>query len=307
MSPSLVALLVFGAIAIVTTAVWLLVRDLVYGGSVDMGVQALPLRRLPLARDERPASSMIGRFDGWFARLVVESGLEWTPITAMLVLLLGGSLVGGALFVWMETPFPALLGMLLGMGIVVVYMTLMRSRRIRKLQDQLPAAMDMLARGVHAGESLEQALQMVGDKSPAPLAIEFRRAANQMTLGLSVAAVMRSLVYRVQLQDVQIFTSTLTVHRQAGGNLATTLERLASVIRDRLNSRRQQRAATSAGRMSATFLAIMGPLVFTYLFIGQRDYVNQLLESPMGQSLLVIAIFLEIVGMIWIFRMLRTE
>lgn len=307
MSPSLIALLAFGTIALATAATWLLVRDLVFGGNVGSSIPALPLRRLPLARDERQPTSTIGRFDAWFERLIVESGLEWTPITAMLVLLLGGSIVGGSLFVWLETPFPALFGMLLGMIIVVIYMSIMRSRRIRLLQDQLPAAMDMLARGVHAGESLEQALQMVGDKSSEPLAVEFRRAANQMTLGLSIAAVMRSLVYRVQLQDVQIFTSTLTVHRQAGGNLARTLERLAAVVRDRLNSRRQQRAATSAGRMSATFLAVMGPFVFVFLFVAQRDYVNQLLESPTGQTLLVVAIFLEVVGLIWIVRMLRTE
>jgi tight adherence protein B len=122
-----------------------------------------------------------------------------------------------------------------------------------------------------------------------------------------MSAVMRALVHRLQLTDIRIFTTTLTVHRQTGGNLAWTLERLAGVIRERLAYRRQMRASTAAGRMSATLIAAIGPLLFVYLFFAEPQYVSGLTQSPLGQSLLAAAVFLEIAGLLWIARMLRSD
>lgn len=310
MALSLLALLSFVTIGLVVAAVSLAIRDLVVGpapASDSARAAVLPLRRLPLARHESVPRSAIGRFDQWFARLVLETGSEITPLTALLFLVFCGSLIGGAMFVWNESPLPATIGTLLGMVLAMMLLIYQRSRRIRLLQQQFPDALEMLARAVRAGESLDQAVQLIGDKSPEPLAIEFRRCARQLEMGLSMTAVMRALVYRLRLIEVRIFSSTLSVHRQAGGNLANTLERLAGVIRDRLNYRRQMRATTGAGRMSATLIAMTGPLLFTYMFFGQPQYIRGLIETPIGQSLLILAVFLELVGLIWIARMLRTD
>ena len=313
MNESLVILLVFAALTLGGAAIIMIVRDLFVpsaaGGSGAASASAAPLRlrRLRTLQDPSQAPSMVGRFDAWFHNLVLESGLDWSMTTAVLLLLMVGLLLGGALFVWFEAPLPATIGMFVGMGLVLAYMLTVRSRRINLLQDQLPPALEMLSRAVHAGESLEQAVRLVGQKSPEPLAIEFRRCSNQLEMGLSLAAVMRSLVKRLKLLDVQIFTTTLTVHRQAGGNLAETLERLAAVIRDRLNARRQLRATTASGRLSATFLLVLGPAVFAYMFFVQRDYISSLLTTSMGQSMLILAVVLELVGLIWIMRMVRDD
>jgi len=308
-NPVFVAIPAFLAITLVVVAVYLVFRDLVFGGTAQGTAAGGPvrLRQMPLARDHRPAQGVVGGFDQWFNDLVTQSGLAWTPITALLLLLLVGTFVGGFAFLWAEAPLPAILGMFGGMVLVLVWLSFIRARRIRLLQEQLPDALEMLARAVHAGESVEQAVQLVGEKGPEPLAVEFRRCANQLGLGLSLAAVMRALVYRVRLLDMRIFTATLKVHRQAGGNLVLTLERMAAVIRDRLTTRRQNTAATAASRMSALFLFFLGPMIFLYLFFGQREYFNTLLESPLGQTMLIIAAFLEVVGLVWIARMLRYQ
>jgi tight adherence protein B len=291
------------------TAVFLLVRDLAFGGAVtgQGTVSGGQLRRFRLSHRQAPADNALGEFDNWLERVVVESGLPWSTTTAVLLALLVGLAVGGGLFVWLEAPMPATLGMFAGMAVVLMYLMYTRSRRLSLLQEQLPQALEMLARAVHAGESLDQAVQLVGEQSSEPLATEFRRCANQLNMGLSLSAVMRALVHRVRLLDFRIFSTTLTVHRTAGGNLAATLERLATVMRERLSARRQMRAATAAGRMSATFMLVLGPLVFAYMFFLQRDYVGALLETPVGQSAVLLAAFLEVVGAIWILRMLREE
>ena len=82
------------------------------------------------------------------------------------------------------------------------------------------------------------------------------------------------------------------------------LERLSIVVRDRLNYRRQLRAVTAAGRMSATLVAAAGPMLFFYLMVFEPEYFGRLTATSMGQMLLATAVVLETVGLIWIWRML---
>jgi tight adherence protein B len=303
----LVALIVFAAVISGVLAIYWLFRDLTVTGTAGDASAPVQLRQFPIPRNQAPAQSAVGEFDRWFHRLIIDSGLSWSPATALLLLIMAGLAVGGAILVWLDAPLPAIAGMFAGMGLVLLYLMFTRARRISQLREQLPAALAMLARAVHAGESLDQAIELVAKQSPDPLGVEFRRCSNQLSMGLSVPAVMRSLVHRVPLLDYKIFATTLTVHRSAGGNLAQTLERLSSVIQDRLNARRQMRATTAAGRMSATFMLILGPMVFVYMFFWQREYVSSLLESAMGQTMLIVGVLLEVVGIIWILRMLRDD
>ncbi|KKK72593.1 hypothetical protein LCGC14_2902330, partial [marine sediment metagenome] len=254
---------------------------------------------------DRPPRGPVEDFDRWFLNLIRETGLPITAAEAGLMLVFCGVVVGSAMFVWNEHPVTGMVGVMMGMAAALGYYMIRRTQYIRLLQDQLPTALDMLARGMLAGQSLDQAVELVGERSPNPLAGEFRFCAKQLAMGLSLTGVMRSLVDRVRLFDVRIFTATLSVHRQTGGNVAKVLERLACVIRDRLAYRRQLRAMTSAGRLSAMLIGAIGPLLFLYMFFFQPDYIRAMLQSSLGQSLLIVSIVLETVGLIWIVRLLK--
>jgi tight adherence protein B len=176
---------------------------------------------------------------------------------------------------------------------------------VKLLQDQLAPALEILARSVRAGQALDQAIGHLGRNSPEPLATEFRFCARQLEMGLGMPAAMRSLVGRLQMYDVRILATTLIVHRHAGGNIAAVLDRLARVIRDRLSYRRQLRAATAGGRISAGVVSMITPALFLFFILVRPDYIASLLHSPLGQSLLVLTVFLEVVGLIWTARLLR--
>jgi tight adherence protein B len=303
--PSVIVLICFAAITLIAAAVGMLVRDLVVAGA-PRGEAGL-LRRLSLARDERPPRGIAGRIDATLERLVVESGVDLSTMATALLLLAGGMLIGGALWLWTQDLLAAAVGAVIGLALPLPWLAFRRSRRIREIRERLPDALDLVARAVRAGESLDQAIDLAGQKGPEPLATEFRRCARQLQMGLSMHAVMRALIHRLRLMEVRIFATTLAVHRQTGGNLAITLERMAAVIRQRINYHRQVRAATAAGRFSATLIATAGPLLFGYMFFFQYEYAGKLLTLPLGQSLLVIAVSLEIIGLLWISRMLKTD
>jgi tight adherence protein B len=124
-------------------------------------------------------------------------------------------------------------------------------------------------------------------------------------MGLGLPAVMRSLSSRLKIYEVRIFATTLIVHRQMGGNVVAVLERLAQVVRERINYRRQLRATTAAGRMSAGLVGLVTPSVFLYFFFFRPEYVTTMLNSPLGQSMLITTVVLEVVGLVWMVRILK--
>jgi tight adherence protein B len=313
MSPQLVALLAFGALACAIAGLGLLARD-IFGRRQRVAEDRVLERpsetgvaQLPTVFDEPPARSWLGRLDQGFNRLVAESGLAMEPMAAFLLMLLCGLALAGTLFLWREQELLAIAGMAVGMVLPLIYLAIRRNRRRRAMQEQLPDVLELLARGVRAGESLDQAIALVGEDSPPPLGIEFRRCARQMEMGLSLQAAMRSLVRRVPLMEARIMASALLVQRASGGNLATTMERLAAVVRDRLSYRRQFRATTAAGRYGATLIALVGPIVLLVLAIWQPEYAANFFTEPFGWILIGAAFVLNLLGLIWVFSLLRTD
>lgn len=300
----IVALLCFAAVAAAATAVLFLVKDLLFGRRLAADtVGDGTVRRLPAA-----SSFQAGRqIDHSFDQLILDTGLGFSPSAAFWFLLWCGLIIAGPMFLWHDDPLLASVGMIAGMGVGLLYFWFRRSRRLRVIREQLPGVFELMARAMRAGGSLDQAVELVGSKASEPLATEFRRCSKQLEMGLSLPDVMNVLARRVRVMEMRIFTTTVAVHRQTGGNIAVTLERMGAVARDRLNYQRQLKATTGAGRFSTALIAVAGVLLFCYMFFFQPEYISRLLAEPIGQMLLALAAVLEVVGLAWVLHMLRTD
>ena len=317
MNTTFLVLLVFLGLASIAAAVGLLLRDLLFrrrtrldrrlGTPTETEEFNLQTATATTAVDTTPTRNPIRIITRWFVRLVNDSGVDMPPEAAQLLLVLTGLLVGGGLFIWNSNLLAALLGMIAGMLIPLLWLLYRRSVRLRTIQEQLPNALDLLVRAVRAGESLDQAIELVGTEVPDPLGSEFRRCAAQLHMGLSLHAAVRLLSQRISLMEIRIFATTVMVHRQAGGNLALTLERVAEVVRDRLSYRRRFRAATAGGRFAAMLIATLGVAAFLFMMIWQPDYLNAFFEQPLGWVLLLTAVALQVVGLLIVAALLRVD
>jgi len=306
---SSIALICFAAVTVTALTIYLFLRDLSGVGPSNSGTFAKRpcFRRIRNVFDQAPSESILGKIDQNFDRLVFENGSDFTPHTAFLLLVASGLAIGGTIFVYTDQPLAGIAGMIGGMFAVLLILHFRRKRRMYLIQEELPEMIDLLARSTHAGASLEQAITIVGEEAKGPLGSEFRRCARQLDMNMSVPAVMKSLSNRIQLVDLKILTSTLMLYRKTGGNLPANLERMSGVIRDRINYRRQMKASTGAGRASALLMTIVAPVAFVTLLVFFPDHVSNLYTDPMGNILLLTAVVLEVVGILWVSVLLRTE
>jgi tight adherence protein B len=212
--------------------------------------------------------------------------------------------VGGSLFLWRDDVVAGATGAVFGVMLVGGVLMFFRARRNNAIRDQLPDCMELMARAVRAGESLDQAITLVGNSQLRPVATEFRYCASQMKMGLSLESAIRGMVARVPLIETRILAMTLIVQRRRGGSLPVTLERLARVFRDRLSFYRQFRAATALGRASA---ALIGLGLDAFMVFGNSDYAQKLVTTDVGHIMLVIALVLQIVGITWALWLFRSR
>ncbi len=306
MDSQIIALLLFLGLATGIVAVGMFARDMAAAISGSRGAnRPVRLRRLDRLDASGVSGGFAGRFDRWFAQMVQETGWGWTPTAAALLVGLAALLAGGAAFLWTDHPIAASAAGLVGAVLVMVVLVVRRVRHIGLLQKQFPAALEFIARSVRAGHSLDEAIALAGSEGPKPLAAEFAYCSRQLAMGLGMSSAVRSLADRIRLVDMRIFAALLGVHRETGGNVAEVLERLALSIRERMSYRRQLRAITSAGRMSAFFVAALGPILFVYMFVFHNNYAQAMIETPLGQTFLISAAVLEMIGLLWTARLLK--
>ena len=238
---------------------------------------------------------------------MLESGTELLPNTTFMMMLAGGLLLGGGLWLYADEPLFGVVGGLAGMAIPLITLIVLRGHRMRAVREQLPHVLDMLRVQRERDKAWNRRLRSIAEEAGGALGAEFRKCHQQLQMGRAFDRVLKSLSGRVRLIEIRIFTTTLVVQRQSGGHLSDTLERMSAVIRDRLTAQRQVRAATGAGRMSTLVISAVSPLAYVLVYVFQRQHLEIMFHDPIGRSLLLLAAVLEVVGLIWVFAIMKKE
>lgn len=174
------------------------------------------------------------------------------------------------------------------------------AKRQRACDDQLPEALDFLARILRAGHSLGTALQMAGEELPDPLAMEFRRCYDAHSLGKPLEGAMREAADRVDTTDFAFFVTAVLIQRQTGGDLAEVLTNLAAMSRSRIRMRQHVKAITAEGRLVGNVLLVLPFLFFFVLYAINPKYAGVLLMTELGRMLLLAAVVMQILGVLTI-------
>ena len=242
--------------------------------------------------------------NGWFDRLMLQSGIETSPMLWLALCLLSALAFGGMAFVLLERAVPvaffAFFGLLVPVGMAIG----LRNRRQTAIMAQLPGMADELARSARAGRNLEQSLLLVAGDTPAPLGSELKMSARRMEMGMDVASSVRDLADRTGVSTLTMFSSALALHQDTGGDLIMVLERLATAVRDRLHFVARQRAATVSSRWGAAMMVIIPFIVMVIYTVWYPDYLARLTDSYAGRISLWLGIAGLLTGSFFVYRIL---
>jgi len=239
--------------------------------------------------------------------LLVRSGLHWSLEKLLLLTGLWAILLGMPVWFATKIAWVALVALVGGAWLPKLYVSFKAMRRIRALEAQLPGAIDHLTRAVRAGHPLSAGFKMLAEESEEPLVSEFRAVFEEQRFGLPFEEALLGFADRVDLTDVRILITAILVQREVGGNLAEILEKVADTMRVRFSVRRQVRVYTVQGRMSGYILATLPMVVGLFIYLINREYMGMLFTHPTGKALLTLAGTLQLVGFLWIRKIVNVE
>jgi tight adherence protein B len=242
--------------------------------------------------------------------LLQQAGLNWS-VGQLLIAMAIGAVIGVAVgwkfnFLVFSGLSSAVLGAV-GASLPYAYASFKRRRRLEEFEEQLPEALDFLARSMRAGHAFSVSLEMLGSESPDPLGQEFRTLFNEQNLGAPLEVAFANMLRRFPLVDVRFFVSSVMLQRQTGGNLSDILVRLAYVIRERFLLKGQVRAASAHGRLTAGILTVMPIVLMFALFFVAPGYLQGMANDPDGKYLIIAAIAAQALGYCFIRKIIRIK
>lgn len=244
---------------------------------------------------------------GWSGSLnaaLEQAGLALRP-GEFLVLVISAVVTAYALGV-------LLAGMLTGLLLAVVaaiaarlYITIKRGRRNAKFSDQLSDTLQLLAGSLRAGHSFLQAIDSIAQESDAPTAEEFRRLVVETRLGRDMNESLAALAARMDSRDFEWVVQAIAIHREVGGDLAEVLDTVAGTIRQRAQLRRQVKALSAEGRLSAYILAALPFAMALVLRVTNPEYLGELTTSFAGWLLVAVGACLMTAGIFWLRKIVK--
>jgi tight adherence protein B len=268
------------------------------------------LRRRLGAPDVTQAGALLKAEDdgrrATLAKFIDESGLGWDPgsfinwsISAGAAGILFGAVLGG--------PFPAFVLGLAGGAFFPGWVEMARQRRMRKCDQQMPQALQLMVLALRAGHALPGALALAAREAPQPVSGELRRAVEANALGRPIGQVLEGLAKRLpQCDSAQTLAVAVAVLEQTGGNLISVLERIIDSARARTQYKARLRALTAQGRMSAWVLGCM-PLAFAFIAVFLDPNYASTLATRQGLVVVFMVICLWACGITWTIRMVKKE
>jgi tight adherence protein B len=210
-----------------------------------------------------------------------------TVVLGILGVVLGGLLLGLLLLV--GVPFGAKL-----------LLKVRASRRQAAFADQLDDSLQLMAGSLRAGHSLLRAVDSVAQEADAPIAEEFSRIVNETRVGRDLNDALDEVAERMGSDDFTWVAQAIAIHREVGGNLAEVLDAVGHTIRERNAIRRQVKALSAEGKLSAIVLMALPFGVTGFISMTNPSYIATFTQSLTGYAMLAAAVVMLLVGGLWL-------
>ena len=216
--------------------------------------------------------------------------------TLLVTSIAGFAILGGILFLRLGATLPALLLSAGFLPLPFLYVQRKRTKRLFKLEQQLPEALGMMVSALRVGHSLTASLGAVAQESSEPIASEIRKCFDEQNYGIDLRTALVNLTARVPVQDYRIFVAAVLIQKESGGNLAEVLEKVAATTRERFRLKKQVSVHTAQGRMTGWILSFLPVILGFGMYLMNPDGMSILWKRPVGLKMLYTALCMDVVG-----------
>jgi tight adherence protein B len=180
-------------------------------------------------------------------------------------------------------------------------------RRRNRFAEQLPDALQVVASALRSGHSFAGALAVVVESASEPMKSEMQRVVADEQLGVPIQNSLGIVAERMASRDVEQLALVAQLQRDAGGDAAEVIDRVAETVRERFDLKRLIHTLTMQGRMSRWIVSALPIVVVIAVALENPHYFHPLTSTLGGRLVLGFAAIWAIAGSLVIKRIVEIE
>jgi tight adherence protein B len=181
------------------------------------------------------------------------------------------------------------------------------ARRRNRFAEQLPDALQVIASALRSGHSLAGALAVVVESATEPMKSEMQQVVAEEQLGIPMEKSLLVVADRMANRDVEQLALVSELQREAGGNAAEVVDRVAETVRERFDLKRLIQTLTMQGRMSRWIVSALPIGIILALKVENPHYLHPLVASTAGKVVFGLAAAWAVAGSYAIKKIVEIE
>jgi tight adherence protein B len=169
-------------------------------------------------------------------------------------------------------------------------------RRRNRFAEQLPDALQVIASALRSGHSFAGALAVVVESASEPMKNEMQRVVADEQLGVPIQNSLGVVAERMASRDIEQLALVAQLQREAGGDAAEVVDRVAETVRERFDLRRLIQTLTMQGRMSRWIVSALPIVVVLAVELENPHYFHPLTSTLGGRIVLGLAAAWAVAG-----------
>jgi tight adherence protein B len=265
-----------------------------------------PARSLLMLELSETLEARLGERWAWrrLDRLCGQAGVQ-RPTGHVLMATAASGVAGGVAATAALGLLAGVAGLAAGLAAPVAALRFRALRRQRQFEAELPELLSVWASALRAGRSFAQALDSIVDEAGEPAHTEFRRAQQQVRLGVPVEQALDEMSQRLRSESFELVVLTTDVQRRVGGNVAEIFDQVAETVRQRHQFSARVKALTSMGRLSAQVLIGLPFAMAALLTLINHEYMRPLYTTRTGHILIAVGLAMMTAGALILRRMVK--
>lgn len=260
---------------------------------------------LPVETESANKNSKTSEFTDWLANTLSDYfgfnfQQEWIAKFLQLI-----TIVFISAYIFFSLKITALI--VLAFTVISLIYFIYRQNKHKKLMiAQIPLFIDQLIRSLGTGRSLESAIRLVAQETPAPLRSLLERVVRATDLGAGFTETLIKEATLNRISELQIIALSIKMSNSYGSSPKEMLTSVMQMINNQDQARRELAAMTGETKISAIILTLTPVSILLFMMLMNPGYLDMMTSSSSGVTLLWITAGMQLTGVFLFWRMLKS-
>ena len=200
-----------------------------------------------------------------------------------------------------------LISLVLGFYILDIYLIFNSKTNKKKIEGEMLRAIIIMNNAFKSGKSTIQAVEIASKKLPKPIGYEFEKIYEEMKYGLSIDTVFDRFAKRVNIEEAQYLSSSLTILNHTGGNIVAVFDSIEKTLFDKKKLKEELKNSTTVSKLVVKILLVVPILFALVIYLLNPNYFDPFFASSLGYIMLGVIIVMFIVYAYLLDKIVRVE